>query len=106
MAFSVQGRLVGKSTTSWDANQSQRALRLPNRCGTCGTELDDRGRLFCDGCLPEARADTARRFATAGPAALAKLRAAGTDPAQLPEARAKLSESMSERGLAVAAWDR
>jgi hypothetical protein len=45
-------------------------------------------------------------FAAAGPAALADMREAGVDPTQTVEARAKLSESMSRRGLDVAAWDR
>ncbi len=82
-------------------------VRLQSACRTCGAELDDRGRRFCDDCLQEARAEhAATTFAEAGPAALARMREAGADPTQTPQARAKLSESMSRRGIDVAAWDR
>src|SRR5439155_23951778 len=60
----------------------------------------------CDECRPGHRAEKLDRFSTAGRAALAELRLAGLDPATTSEARAKLSESMSKRGLDVAAWDR
>jgi len=91
--------------------RDQRAARrseptLPPACIECGLVLQTRGRTYCDECLPGHRAEKLDHFSAAGPAALAKMRAAGHDPTQTREARAKLSQSMSRRGLDVAAWDR
>jgi hypothetical protein len=80
--------------------------RLRSACLSCGVVLDDRGRTYCDECLPERRQQVEVAFTAAALAALARMRDADVDPAQTPEARAKLSESMSKRGLDVAAWDR
>jgi hypothetical protein len=95
-----------ESARKGSRRQRQTAARLPGACRSCGTTVDDRERRYCDACLPGALAEHTATFAQAGPAALADMRAAGTDPTQTPEARARLSESMSRRGLNVAAWDR
>jgi hypothetical protein len=49
--------------------------------------LDDPSRKYCDACFPERREATVAKFATVGPAALAKRRDEGTDPAHKEEAR-------------------
>jgi hypothetical protein len=51
--------------------------------------LDDPLRKYCDECLPERRVVVEKNFACAGPAALAKRRADGSDPAHTEEARRK-----------------
>lgn len=79
---------------------------LPNGCRNCGLVLEDRTRLYCDECLPEFNAERLARFQESGPDALTRMRAGGDEPMLRPDARAKLSESMSRRGLDVAAWDR
>lgn len=79
---------------------------LPPACWSCGIILrEDRGR-FCDECRRERRAEHLRDLQKAGPAALAAMRAAGKDPSRTPQARSKLSKSISRRSGAVAAWDR
>jgi len=85
---------------------SRHAGPLPSACVECGLVLEGTGRTYCDECLPAHTVEKLSKFSAAGPAALAEMRAAGRDPASTPEARAKLSGSMSRRGLNVAAWDR
>ncbi len=68
--------------------------------------LGNRTRDYCDECLQETEPERLARFAAAGPAALAKMRAMGLNPTATPDARAKLSGSMSRRRVDVVAWDR
>ncbi len=99
-------RSAVRGTVRRALRQPKGAVGLPNRCRTCGAELDQADRLYCDGCGVVFGAERLERFQAAGPGALAQMRKAGHDPTQTPEATAKLSDSMSRRGLDVAAWDR
>jgi hypothetical protein len=81
-------------------------LRLPNACRSCGLVLEGSPRTLCDPCLEGLQQHRLAKLQIAGPAALAELRAAGRDPSETPDARAKLSASMSKRGLDAAAWNR
>jgi CRISPR-associated endonuclease Cas1 len=84
--------------------QQPAAPRLPSACRTCGQLLDDPARTHCDECLPEFRADQQAGFAAAGPAALARRRAEGTDPAHGAEAARLRSETMRRRQREAADW--
>ena len=79
---------------------------LPAACRSCGVILERRDRMYCEECLPEHEEEKLARLSAEGPSALARLRAEGLDPNTMPEVQAKLSVTMSKRGLDVAAWDR
>ena len=71
--------------------------RLPSACRTCGAELEDASRSHCDACLPQVRSGQRQDFSASGPAALARLRAKGADPAHGGEAAKRRSETMRRR---------
>jgi hypothetical protein len=52
------------------------------------------------------RAQSAERLALAGPAARARLRAAGDDPSQSKQARARRGAVIARRNAEAAAWER
>jgi hypothetical protein len=79
---------------------------LPPVCKDCGVVLDEPERAYCDGCLPDRRAESLAIFATAGPKALAKLRAGGADPAHSGEAGRKRGRRNAEHVRAIAEWER
>jgi hypothetical protein len=83
-----------------------RVLGLPRACQECGVVLDDQSRKYCDPCFPDRRETIVAKFASAGPAALAKRRAEGTDPAHTAEARPKQGLRAAENARANANWDR
>jgi CRISPR-associated endonuclease Cas1 len=63
-------------------------------CQTCGTPIASARRVYCDNCLPDARALQRVDFARSGPAALNRLRAAGVDPAHGATASERRAETM------------
>ncbi|MDP9363102.1 MAG: hypothetical protein M3Q10_02520 [Chloroflexota bacterium] len=67
--------------------------------------LEDSGRAYCDGCLPDCHAESLAIFATAGPKALAELRAGGADPAHGGEAGRKRGQRNAEHVRAIAEWE-
>ena len=71
--------------------------RLPAACRTCGTPLPNADRTHCDQCLPAARVEQRAGFVASGPAALARLRAEGVDPAHGGAAGRRRSETMRRR---------
>ena len=79
-----------------------------NACRSCGAKLTIRKRVYCDRCLPdqlaESRRSTAARFAAAGPAKIAAMRATGYDPTATPEAQRRRAASASQQRKAVVAW--
>jgi CRISPR-associated endonuclease Cas1 len=75
-------------------------------CRYCGIMLKDRKRRFCDACLPDYDLERQEGFATAGPAALARMRSSGRDPTKTPEARAKRAQAQSQRNKEAADWER
>ncbi|MDP9470030.1 MAG: CRISPR-associated endonuclease Cas1 [Chloroflexota bacterium] len=79
---------------------------LPAACLMCGLVLERTGRDYCDGCLPDYRAEQATEsFGQAGPSALTRLRAEGTDPAHGGEAGRKRGERNAAHVAAVARWE-
>lgn len=79
--------------------------RLRGACRTCGVVLES-DRLYCEECGPERVAELRATFQAAGPAALARLRAEGQDPAARPEVRAKISAAIARRSEEAWEWDR
>jgi CRISPR-associated endonuclease Cas1 len=74
-------------------------------CRSCGTVLTGADRTHCDDCLPGFRAEQQASFAAAGPVALARLRAEGTDPAHGGQAGRRRSRTMRQRKAEAAEWD-
>lgn len=79
--------------------------RVKPTCRTCGDPLPSSDRLYCDECLPERRNELCAGLAQAGPAALARLRAKGKDPAHAPDAKATVGTKNAQMQQAAAAWD-
>ena len=80
--------------------------RLPAACRTCGTQLPTADRAHCDQCLPEVRAEQRTGFAASGPAALARTRSDGNDPAHGGVAAVRRSGTMRQRRREAAEWER
>jgi hypothetical protein len=101
-------RSAGREATKQKAAKAraQPELGLPTTCLDCGVVLDDPSRKYCNECFPERRADIVANFATIGPAALARRRAVGTDPAHTEEARRKQGIQAAENVRAIADWER
>jgi hypothetical protein len=78
---------------------------LPQACQECGAALGNPSRKYCDACFPEQRKAAMETFAIAGPAAMARRRAAGTDPAHTIEARRKQGIRAAENVRANREWD-
>ncbi len=74
-------------------------------CRDCGLILEDRERLYCDDCLPHRREETVALFAIAGPAALARRRTEGNDPAHGGEAGRAKGQRNAAHAAANAAWE-
>ncbi len=88
---------------SADRRQTSEPQATP-RCRTCGAALADRRRKLCSACWPATRAKLATERASAGNAALARLRACGQDPTSCPEAASKRSVTLSKRKREELAW--
>jgi len=84
---------------------ASRGSGLPRACQECGVVLDDSSRKYCDACFPERRAAVVADFAIAGPAALARQRLEGSDPAHTEEARRKQGLRAAANTRANRAWD-
>ena len=81
---------------------------LPAACRRCGVVFEDpaaRHRQLCDDCLVEAQAEGVATMVASGPAAVARLRASGDDPAKRPESRRKVGEANTRRTVERKAWD-
>ncbi len=96
-------RRVGRGLRAKEATLP--APKLPGACRDCGLVLADGGRRYCDDCLPERREEMVAIFASAGPAALARRRAEGADPAHGGEAGRKRGERNASHVAAVTAWE-
>src|SRR5262249_32518028 len=75
----------------------------PTACRSCGGELSNPGRGYCEACLPGQRSQHLESLMQRGPAALARLRAAGADPSHGGAAREKRAAIAAERRHAVLA---
>jgi CRISPR-associated endonuclease Cas1 len=86
--------------------RTARAAALPPTCRGCGLLLEDPGaRILCELCLAEARTAAGARFSASGPAALAKLRSEGRDPAHGGTARAKRAASFARNQAGIKAFE-
>src|SRR5680860_721041 len=75
-------RSAGRAKVRRNERKTESPLpQVQAACFACGTILEDAARRYCDECLPDIRKEHGTAFAFAGPAALARRRAAGTDPA-------------------------
>ncbi len=84
---------------------SSPGLGVHRACQECGVVLDDSSRKYCDACFPERREAAVAKFASAGPAALAKRRAEGADPAHTSEARRKQALRAAANVRANREWE-
>jgi CRISPR-associated endonuclease Cas1 len=78
--------------------------RLRATCQTCGEPLPGSHRLHCDDCFPDVRARQRIEFSSAGPNALARLRAEGVDPAHGGEAAKRRGETIRRRKNEATDW--
>jgi CRISPR-associated endonuclease Cas1 len=97
-------RRSGRATLGHTTRQP--AARPPRlrTCKTCGVQLTSAGRVYCDDCLPEARAQQRAEFAHTGPSVLANLRAANADPAHGGAASARRAATTRQRQRERAEW--
>jgi hypothetical protein len=82
-----------------------RGLGLARACQECGVVLHGPSRKYCDECFPDRRVEVVANFASAGPVALAKRRAEGTDPAHTAAARQKQGVRAAENVRANREWE-
>ena len=78
--------------------------KVPAACLDCGTILDDSARRYCEDCWPKMRQEQGTAFAVAGPAELAKRRAAEIDPAHGGTAGKARGRRNANHHHANAAW--
>jgi hypothetical protein len=104
--LSQRNRRAGRASLGHNVRpQAVKPPRLPT-CKTCGNRLASTDRTHCDQCLPAARAEQKAAFAASGPAALARRRAEGRDPAHGGAASKRRSQTMRKRQLEAATWER
>ncbi|MDP9382176.1 MAG: hypothetical protein M3Q29_18945, partial [Chloroflexota bacterium] len=96
-------RRVGRELPAKELKLS--APKAPAACQECGLVLEDPERHYCDGCLPERREGSVAIFAVAGPAALARRRTEGNDPAHGGEAGRAKGRRNAAHAAANAAWE-
>ncbi len=96
-------RRAGRGLPAKEAKPA--VLKVPAACRECGLVLDDPERRYCDGCLPERREEAVARFASAGPAELARRRAEGYDLAHGGEAGRAKGQRNAEHAAANATWE-
>jgi CRISPR-associated endonuclease Cas1 len=77
---------------------------LPAACRVCGVVLEDPTRVWCDGCLPEARVGKDRANIAAARRAKVALRAAGNDPSHGGEVAEKRGATHREQLRRNAEW--
>lgn len=101
-----QRRREGRDAFRRQQRSTPRPVRLARACEKCGSLLgSQRGRL-CKPCFLDWRREHEAGLVKAGPAALARLRAAGDDPAHRPEVKRKIGERIGRRNAERAAWER
>ncbi len=100
-------RSAGRDASQGRSKAASPASRapLPKACRECGVVLEQRQRSYCDQCLPGRMEDAVDAFLEAGPAALARLRDAGTDPAHGGVAARKRGARNAAHVAAAALWD-
>jgi CRISPR-associated endonuclease Cas1 len=78
---------------------------LPAACRACGLVLQDPTRIWCDGCLPEARAEKDRANIAMALRAKAEMRAGGKDPSHGGEVAQKRGATHREQLRLNAEWE-
>jgi hypothetical protein len=74
------------------------------RCIVCGSAVPDMDRQYCDECYATRRAEIEATFAPTGRTALARLRAAGQDPAHGGGAGKQRGRKNAQHVAAMSAW--
>jgi CRISPR-associated endonuclease Cas1 len=97
---------TGKKRTVSPGQMTLRTAARAKTCRSCGSLLEESKRRYCYACWPEKQEETEKIFKVAGPAALAKLRAEGRDPAHTEKAKGKVGKSVSEERRANLEWER
>jgi hypothetical protein len=72
-------------------------LLTPNTCARCGQPVVKRRRKHCDRCIPNVRADHARKVVESARKELEARRMQGSDPRVTPEANEKRALANAER---------
>ena len=100
-------RSAGREATRRRPGQGVAAVAadLPPACKDCGRVLDDPERAYCGGCLPERRGASLTIIASAGPEALARLRAEGRDPAHGGEGGQQRGRRNADHVRANGEWE-
>jgi CRISPR-associated protein Cas1 len=80
-------------------------VSVPSACRSCGLVLEDAARGYCGECLKDVRAGQGADLAMRGPAAVARLRSAGDDPAKRPESQNKVGAANARRAAEHLAWE-
>jgi CRISPR-associated endonuclease Cas1 len=83
----------------------RQAVAPARHCETCGAELVDRRRRWCPSCAASRRGEIVAGAAKASVAARREARAAGTDAAQSPGARAKITRTKRKRDAERRRWE-
>lgn len=99
-------RSAGRDTIRRRTPRRMRQVAAPGRrCETCGAELADRRRRWCPSCAAGRRGEIVAGAAKASVAARREARAAGTDPAQSPAARARITRTKRTREAQRRRWE-
>ena len=85
-------------------NQATQLITISSRCVSCGKEIE-KGRTYCDNCLPEERQEQLTRFITSGPKRLKELRDSGFDLAHGGEVGKKRGNRNRKHILENRKWD-
>ncbi len=80
--------------------------KMPPACRSCGVILENRRRKYCGECFPEHRKEMVGAWAQSGIKALARRRAAGSDPAHGGYAGYKRGRKNTEHSRAAVEWER
>ena len=106
--FTEANRSAGREATKRKGPKlgMSHGLGFPRACHECGVVLEGSRRKHCGTCFPGRREAATAIFASVGPAALAKRRAEGTDPAHTVEARRKQGLRATANVRANQDWDK
>lgn len=99
-------RLGARGRFAAPARFAASARELPMTCVGCGSELEDRSRVYCDECIPAHRVESIRPLIAASLETLDSRRREGRDPAHGGPAAKKRGATNSEKNRAAHAWNR
>jgi CRISPR-associated endonuclease Cas1 len=82
-----------------------RSINVSSRCVSCGKPIE-KGRVYCDDCLPEEKQEQLTRFSASGPKRLQEMRDSGIDPAHGGELGKKRGNRNRKHILENKKWDK